>query len=99
KILWYLILQPFYGPVLATVCCTGSEGPWHRYRPAGGMNMRFSGLFAVALGLTVVAAIPQAVSAQGKGEGPAFCRNGQGHPKFGREWCVDHGFPLGNEWT
>lgn len=60
--------------------------------------MRFSG-FVVALGLTIVAAVPQAVSAQGKGEVPPFCRDGQGHPQFGRAWCVDHNYPLGNEWT
>lgn len=31
-----------------------------------------------------------------KGKGPAFCRNGTGHPVFGREWCRDKGFDLGN---
>ncbi|MGH7458487.1 MAG: hypothetical protein ACREKN_05285 [Longimicrobiaceae bacterium] len=27
--------------------------------------------------------------------GPPFCRNGQGHPVHGREWCVRKGFGLG----
>lgn len=27
--------------------------------------------------------------------GPPFCRNGQGHPVHGRQWCVDKGFGLG----
>ncbi|MBW3654813.1 MAG: hypothetical protein KY444_01805, partial [Gemmatimonadetes bacterium] len=27
---------------------------------------------------------------------PAFCRNGQGHPVHGREWCLDKGFGLGS---
>jgi hypothetical protein len=27
---------------------------------------------------------------------PAFCRGGQGHPVFGREWCLDKGFGLGS---
>ena len=26
---------------------------------------------------------------------PAFCRNGEGHPVWGREWCLDKGFGLG----
>lgn len=26
---------------------------------------------------------------------PAFCRSGQGHPVFGRAWCVRKGFGLG----
>jgi hypothetical protein len=28
-------------------------------------------------------------------QGPAFCRNGSGHPVFGRQWCIDKGFGLG----
>lgn len=27
--------------------------------------------------------------------GPAFCRDGRGHPVKGRRWCVDKGFGLG----
>jgi hypothetical protein len=27
---------------------------------------------------------------------PAFCRNGQGHPVWGREWCIEKGFGLGS---
>jgi hypothetical protein len=33
---------------------------------------------------------------QPAGNAPAFCRNGQGHPVFGREWCLDKGFGLGS---
>ena len=29
--------------------------------------------------------------------GPAFCRNGQGHPVRGRQWCRDKGFGLGRD--
>jgi hypothetical protein len=29
--------------------------------------------------------------------GPAFCRSGEGHPVFGRQWCRDKGFGLGRE--
>ena len=32
-----------------------------------------------------------------KGKGPKFCRNGNGHPVHGREWCVYKGFGLGND--
>lgn len=28
---------------------------------------------------------------------PAFCRSGEGHPVFGRQWCLDKGFGLGGE--
>jgi hypothetical protein len=34
---------------------------------------------------------------QGKnGNGPPFCRNGQGHPVHGRQWCRDKGWGLGD---
>lgn len=29
-------------------------------------------------------------------KGPPFCRNGQGHPVHGRQWCRDKGFGLGS---
>ena len=33
----------------------------------------------------------------GEKEGaPSFCRSGAGHPVWGRQWCVDKGFGLGN---
>lgn len=31
-----------------------------------------------------------------RGQGPAFCRSGAGHPVHGRVWCLDKGFGLGN---
>ena len=31
-----------------------------------------------------------------EGKGPKFCRNGNGHPVHGRQWCVNKGFGLGN---
>lgn len=33
---------------------------------------------------------------QRRGNGPPFCRNGQGHPVHGRQWCIDKGWGLGN---
>ena len=27
--------------------------------------------------------------------GPSFCRSGEGHPVWGRQWCLDKGFGLG----
>jgi uncharacterized membrane protein len=30
------------------------------------------------------------------GSGPKFCRNGEGHPVHGRQWCRDKGFGLGS---
>jgi hypothetical protein len=32
---------------------------------------------------------------QGSGS-PAFCRSGEGHPVWGRNWCLDKGFGLGD---
>ena len=32
------------------------------------------------------------------GYGPAFCRSGQGHPVYGRQWCLDKGFGLGRSY-
>ena len=34
---------------------------------------------------------------QGRGQGPAFCRSGAGHPTKGRQWCYDKGYGLGND--
>ena len=31
-----------------------------------------------------------------RGNAPAFCRSGEGHPVWGREWCLDKGFGLGS---
>lgn len=28
---------------------------------------------------------------------PAFCRSGEGHPVFGRRWCIDKGHGLGSD--
>jgi hypothetical protein len=30
------------------------------------------------------------------GNAPAFCRSGEGHPVWGRQWCLDKGFGLGS---
>lgn len=32
-----------------------------------------------------------------QGNGPPFCRNGNGHPVHGRQWCVDKGWGLGSD--
>jgi hypothetical protein len=47
-------------------------------------------------------ALPMTADAQGrgngkakKGNGPAFCRNGQGHPVHGWEWCRQKGWDGG----
>jgi hypothetical protein len=32
-----------------------------------------------------------------QGQGPPFCRSGEGHPVHGRRWCAEHGWPLGSE--
>lgn len=46
--------------------------------------------------------LPLTADAQGRGSeknrngnGPAFCRNGQGHPVHGREWCRQRGWDNG----
>jgi hypothetical protein len=33
-----------------------------------------------------------------RGGAPAFCRSGEGHPVWGRQWCLDMGFGLGHEY-
>jgi hypothetical protein len=35
------------------------------------------------------------VATRSRGNGPPFCRSGQGHPVHGRQWCVDKGWGLG----
>lgn len=34
---------------------------------------------------------------QKAGNGPPFCRSGAGHPKHGKQWCIDKGWGLGND--
>jgi hypothetical protein len=34
---------------------------------------------------------------QGKGGGPPFCRSGDGHPVYGRAWCIEKGFTVGGQ--
>jgi hypothetical protein len=34
--------------------------------------------------------------ARARGNGPAFCRSGEGHPVHGRRWCIDKGWGLGS---
>lgn len=34
---------------------------------------------------------------RGRAAGPPFCRNGEGHPVFGRRWCRDKGFGVGSQ--
>jgi hypothetical protein len=36
-------------------------------------------------------------AAKTTGGAPSFCRSGAGHPKFGRSWCVQKGFGLGDD--
>lgn len=31
-----------------------------------------------------------------KSDAPSFCRSGAGHPVWGRQWCIDKGFGLGD---
>jgi len=33
---------------------------------------------------------------QVRGGAPSFCRSGAGHPVWGRQWCIDKGFGLGD---
>jgi hypothetical protein len=35
---------------------------------------------------------------RGRDAGPPFCRNGEGHPVFGMEWCREKGFGRGGRW-
>jgi hypothetical protein len=32
-----------------------------------------------------------------RGNAPSFCRTGEGHPVWGREWCIRQGFGLGSD--
>jgi hypothetical protein len=65
----------------------------------------------LSLGLALAVGVPVSAQAQrttsrtvvvrtsGK-KGPKYCQTGEGHPKFGPQWCIDHGFALGTvaEW-
>jgi hypothetical protein len=45
----------------------------------------------LAIGAFVLTLCAPLAAVEAKG-GPKFCRNGQGHPVHGWQWCVDHGF-------
>jgi hypothetical protein len=32
-----------------------------------------------------------------RGDAPSFCRSGEGHPVWGRQWCINKGFGLGGD--
>ena len=53
-------------------------------------------IFASVLALSILSADTLAAKDKpGKnknGNGPAFCRNGQGHPRWGWQWCEDRGW-------
>jgi hypothetical protein len=34
---------------------------------------------------------------RGRGQAPAYCRSGAGHPTAGRQWCLAKGFGLGRD--
>ncbi len=36
-------------------------------------------------------------AAKGNGNGPAFCRSGEGHPVHGRQWCRDKGWDVAQQ--
>jgi hypothetical protein len=39
----------------------------------------------------------QRVGDSRNGNSPSFCRSGAGHPVWGREWCIDKGWGLGDD--
>jgi hypothetical protein len=39
---------------------------------------------------------PTAATDPPRNGAPAFCRSGEGHPVWGRDWCLDKGFGLGD---
>lgn len=39
----------------------------------------------------------QRVDRARNGNGPPFCRSGAGHPQWGREWCIEKGWGLGDD--
>lgn len=56
--------------------------------------MRHAILGGIALIILTLGAEP--LLAQGRGGGPPFCRNGQGHPVHGWSWCVAKGWAPGS---
>jgi hypothetical protein len=71
--------------------------------------MRPGLIMILAAAATVAFAVPSELAAQGppgsarakqqQGQkaGPSFCRDGSGHPVFGRQWCREKGFSLGRD--
>jgi hypothetical protein len=61
-----------------------------------------SGRALVTAGLVALVMLPFSAeaknnknkAAKGNGNGPAFCRSGEGHPVHGRQWCRDKGWDV-----
>ncbi len=63
------------------------------------MKTRAFVAIVVAIVLTAWLA-PAEATQRGKAKGnakngPSFCRSGAGHPVYGRQWCIEQGFGLG----
>jgi hypothetical protein len=60
-------------------------------------NIAVFATLVVTTCLLTLPATAQRGKARGKKQnGPAFCRSGEGHPVYGRQWCIDRGFGLGS---
>lgn len=79
----------------------GGEGDWWRWALAevlAGQEIRTTGGRNVRIDPDRFHRDRDPSPGRGRGRGrgaPAFCRTGEGHPVFGRKWCVEKGFGLG----
>ena len=60
----------------------------------------FPTVLAASLLIVALASLDADASQRGKARGkakngPSFCRSGAGHPVYGRQWCLEQGFGLG----
>src|SRR5687767_14783023 len=49
-------------------------------------------LMTAALLMLSLGVVPPLVGTADADRGPAFCRDGRGHPVFGRDWCIERGY-------
>lgn len=63
-------------------------------------------ILTIAVLVTAGLFAPSVAHAQGRGKakadgnakgGPPFCRSGAGHPVYGRAWCIEKGFTVGEQ--
>jgi len=91
------VLATAGSPEVAQAQQGGGWWDWAAQEVLGGEQVRTSGgIVVIPDGRRDTGRNDRGRQQRQHGNGPAFCRSGQGHPVHGRQWCVQRGFGLGD---